>query len=85
MVDLVDNEKFNEDVQVILRNTDYSEEVAIAKMKLFNYDHLKVIRDYLGLADKKEKPIRSINQEIYKQFRDKLYVEKTDIQQKKGL
>lgn len=53
MVELVDNEAFNEKIQVILRNTDYNEEVATIKLKTFGYDHVKVIRDYLGVVDKK--------------------------------
>ena len=66
---------------MILRNTDYIEEVATSKLKIFGYDHIKVIRDYLGLVDKKPQVIKSINQEIYKQFREKLHIEKTDIEQ----
>ena len=81
MVELVDNEAFNEKIQVILRNTDYNEEVATSKLKFFSYDHVKVIRDYLGIVDKKPPTIKSINQEIYKQFREKLHIEKTDIEQ----
>jgi hypothetical protein len=83
MVELVDNEAFNEKIQVILRNTDYNEEVATIKLKTFGYDHVKVIRDYLGVVDKKPTAIKSINQEIYKQFREKLHIEKTDIEQNK--
>jgi hypothetical protein len=81
MVELVDNEAFNEKIQVILRNTDYDEELATSKLKFFSYDHVKVIRDYLGIVDKKPPVIKSINQEIYKQFREKLHIEKTDIEQ----
>jgi hypothetical protein len=42
-----------------------------------------VIRDYLGIVDKKPPAIKSINQEIYKQFREKLHIDKTDIEQTK--
>ena len=83
MVELVDNEAFNEKIQVILRNTDYNEEVATNKLKMFSYDHVKVIRDYLGIVDKKPPVIKSINQEIYKQFREKLHIDKTDIEHTK--
>ena len=33
---------------------------------------VKVIRSYFGIAEKKTKPITSINQEIYKQIRYRL-------------
>jgi len=33
---------------------------------------LKVIRNYLGLTEKKALPVKSVNQEIYKQLRSRL-------------
>jgi hypothetical protein len=61
-----------EDVQKIIRQTDYTEETAREKMKEFNNDYMSVIRDYLGITQKKQSVIKSVNQEIYKQLRVRL-------------
>lgn len=59
-------------IQMILRQTDYSEEKALGKLNEFNMDEILVIKDFLGIIPKKEVPLKSINQEIYKQIRYKL-------------
>jgi len=62
-----------QDVKKILSHTNYSEEEATKKLKLFNYDYMKVIRDYMGISEKKQQnKVKSINQEIYRQLRIKL-------------
>ena len=38
----------------------------------YNGDHISVIKKYMGVEKKVEKPIKSINQEIYKQIRTQL-------------
>lgn len=68
----VETEDLSKKIQLILGQTDYTEEIARDKLEEFKYDELKVIRAYLGLPDKKEAPIKSVNQEIYKQMRYKL-------------
>lgn len=59
-------------LNTVIMQTDYTNEVALEKLKLFNYDCIKVIRDYLGTNEKKEKP-KSLNQQIYKEIRNHLY------------
>ena len=59
----------SKNIKLIMSQTTYSEEEALNKMEQFNGDHMKVIRDYLGISEKKEPKIKSINQEIYRQFR----------------
>jgi len=59
-------------IQIIQRQTDYSEDVAREKLQLFGNDEIVVIKDYFGINVKKEQPIKSINQEIYKQMRTHL-------------
>lgn len=61
-----------EDVQKIIRQTDYTEETAREKMKEFNNDYMSVIRNYLGIVEKKQSAVKSVNQEIYKQLRVRL-------------
>ena len=71
-ISFVETDKIDENVQMIMRQTDYNEEVAKEKLKEFNYDHIAVIKSYLGVPDKKAAPVKSLNQEIYKQLRHRL-------------
>jgi hypothetical protein len=71
-ISFVETGKIDENVQIIMRQTDYSEELAKEKLKEFNYDHIAVIKSYLGVPDKKAAPVKSVNQEIYKQLRHRL-------------
>ena len=59
-------------IEIIMRQTNYTESEAKEKLILYNFDHIKVIKTYFGIQEKKENPITSINQEIYKQIRFKL-------------
>ena len=50
-----------------------SEEEAKEKLRLFNCDYMRVIKDYMGIPEKKEEnKVKSVNQEIYRQLRTKL-------------
>ena len=71
-ISLVETNQIEEKIQKVMRQTDYTEEMAREKLKLFNYDEILVIKTYLGITDKKEQPIKSVNQEIYKQLRYRL-------------
>ena len=65
----IDTEKL---LNTITMQTDYTKEIALEKLKEFNYDYMAVIRSYLGTNNKKEKS-KSLNQEIYSQIRNHLY------------
>jgi len=68
-----DISKDDELVQMVLRQTNYSESEARDKLKEFNNDAILVIKKYFGIAEKKApEKVKSVNQEIYKQFRLKL-------------
>jgi hypothetical protein len=69
---LVETEQIDDKVQIILRQTDYSEEVAREKLKEHNFNEIAVIKSYFGISEKKPTALKSINQEIYKQIRYKL-------------
>ena len=71
-ISFVETGKIDENVQIVMRQTDYTEELAKEKLKEFNYDHIAVIKSYLGVTDKKAAPVKSVNQEIYKQLRHRL-------------
>ena len=70
-------------VQVICRQTDYTEYVAREKLAEYGYNHIAVIKAYLGIAEKKAPPVKSVNQEMYKQMRHKLDVDMRDYNSRK--
>jgi lysyl-tRNA synthetase class II len=71
-ISFIETEDITNKVQIILRQTDLSEEVVREKLKEANFDHILVIKNFLGITEKKALPIKSKNQEIYKQLRYKL-------------
>jgi len=58
-------------IHIICNQTNYDMDTAKEKLLLFNNDYIQVIKDFLNIPEKKE-PIKSLNQEIYKQLRYKL-------------
>ena len=81
-ISLVETDKIQEMVQRILRQTDYSEDLAREKLKETNYDEIVTIKNYMGISEKKPCPMKSINQEIYKQLRTKLNSNMRDYQER---
>ena len=71
-ISFIETDDITNKVEIILRQTDYSEETAREKLKEANFDHILVIKAFLGITEKKALPIKSKNQEIYKQLRYKL-------------
>jgi hypothetical protein len=67
-----ESQEIMDKIQIILRQTNYSEEEAREKLSKFNLDHILVIKSFLGITEKKAPEIKSINQEMYKQMRYKL-------------
>ncbi len=64
---------FVDNLDIILRQTNYSKEEAREKLVEYNNDYIAVIKAYLGVKQEVSKPdITSVNQEIYKQLRFKL-------------
>ena len=79
-ITLVETELIAEKVQKILRQTDYTEEVANEKLKEYNFNEIDVIKAFFGITEKKTNKITSVNQEIYKQLRNKLNSNMRDYQ-----
>ena len=71
-ISFYNNEDLNKHLQIVLSQTNYTEEEAINKLKLLNCDYMKVIREYMGIPDKKPQKVKSVNQEIFKQIRTTL-------------
>jgi len=61
-----------EKIQMILRQTNYEENEACSKLAEHRGDVIQVIRAYMGIPEKKAPPVKSVNQEIYRQLRHKL-------------
>ena len=85
-ISIVETELIDEKVNKIMRQTDYSKESALEKLKEHNFDEVATIRSYLGIDEKKNNKndvkIKSINQEIYKQLRYKLNTNMKDYQER---
>ena len=80
-----DTLKEDELVQMVLRQTNYTENEAKDKLKEFNNDAILVIKSYFGITEKKApEKVRSVNQEIYKQFRVKLDSSMKEYRDSKG-
>ena len=80
------NDELCEHIKKVMLQTNYTEEQAIEKLKLFNCDYMRVLKDYMGIPEKKEVPkVKSVNQEIFRQIRTnldktmKIYREKNPI------
>lgn len=71
-ISLVETDEIDNKIQMVMRQTDYNSDEALNKLKLFQFDELKVIKDYFGITEKKSSKINSVNQAIYKQIRSHL-------------
>jgi len=67
-----DKEDLKDKIAIITRQTNYTEEEAKYKLSECNGDHIKVIKIFMGIEEKKEKRLASVNQEIYRQLRHKM-------------
>ena len=65
------NDDLNEHIKKVMTQTNYTEEEAKEKLRLFNCDYMKVIKDYMNPNPKKteEKSI-NVQQTIYKEIRN---------------
>lgn len=75
-----------EHIHKVMSQTSYTIEEAREKLRLFNCDYIRVIKDYMGIPEKKEEiKVKSVNQEIFRQIRTtldssmKIYREKNPI------
>jgi hypothetical protein len=81
-ISLVETNQITEKIQIILRQTDYTEEKALEILKQNDFDEIKVIKSYFGIVDTKPKPVKTLNQEIYKQIRYRLDSNMRDYQKR---
>ncbi len=67
-ISFLSNDDIEKHVNMIMSQTTYTKEEAKEKLKLFNYDYIKVIKDFMNIPEKKVQ-VKTVNQEIYKQIR----------------
>jgi hypothetical protein len=76
-MEIIDNDALSEKMGIVSRQTDYDDETIKQKLIEYNYDHMRIIKEYMGLdkkANKQQEKSLSLNQQIYKQIRQKLDV-----------
>jgi hypothetical protein len=79
----IQDEKNNENIDIVLRQTNYTKEIAIQKLQIHNNNAINVIKDYMGIKPTEKKtPIKSLNQEIYRQIRTKLDTSMSEYREK---
>jgi alpha/beta superfamily hydrolase len=61
-----------EEIEKIMRQTNYTKEESMNKLTEHNYDTLSVIREYMGIKTKEEKRTKTIQQEMYALMRKKI-------------
>ena len=66
-------DEINNKITIIQRQTDYSEEDAKKQLEDCNYDHILVIKKFLGISETKTNlSKKSLNQETYRLIRTQL-------------
>jgi hypothetical protein len=73
-INFISNDDIEKYLKIILTQTNYDEPIARDKLKEFNYDYMKVIRNYMGITEKKQPNknnlIKSV--QLIKKYIDKL-------------
>lgn len=64
---------YEDKISIIMNQTIYTYSEAKENLAKHNFNHIAVIKEYMGINDKqKSEPITSVNQEIYKQIRKQI-------------
>lgn len=73
-ISFIETADIDNKIEIIIRQTNYTKKEAENKLKLFNYDEISVIKDYIGVKPNNNQDTSSttLNQQIYKQIRSKL-------------
>lgn len=59
-------------IDIICRQTDYTKEAALEKLKQHNYDYTAVIKDFMEIKPKSNTRCAYVSQERYKVIRNEL-------------
>ena len=75
-------------VEIVMRQTDYSKEESVLKLQQFEYDPLKVIRNFMNPENKvfyEETVPTTTNQMMYREIRTMLDTANSNYRKKKEL
>lgn len=72
IVELPSDEELSDMCNIVSRQTTYTIDEIKDKLIEYNYVYTDVIKEYMGIKKEKPQPIKSLNQEIYRQIRIKL-------------
>lgn len=72
IVELPDDKEISEMCNIVSRQTNYTIDEIKDKLIEYDYVYMDIIKEYMGIKKDKPKPIKSLNQEIYRQIRIKL-------------
>ena len=56
-------------INIVMRQTEYDYEISKSKLIEFNFDYVKVIKEFMGIT-KKERVCNTSNQQRYKMIRE---------------
>ena len=69
---MICEDEMDEKIDIVIRQTDYTKEMARKKLMDKNMDHILVIKEFLGIPEKKAPVIKSVQQAIYTELRTKM-------------
>ena len=72
IVELPSDEEISEICSIVSRQTNYTIDEIKDKLIEYDYVYTDIIKEYMGIKKDKPTPIKSVNQEIYRQIRIKL-------------
>ena len=62
----------DEKIGMVRRQTDYDRETAKLKLFEMNMDHIKVIKEYMGISKQPAESKKSVQQQIYTELRGQM-------------
>jgi hypothetical protein len=62
----------DEKIGMVRRQTDYDSETAKLKLFEMNMDHVKVIKEYMGISNQEAVSKKSVQQQIYTELRGQM-------------
>lgn len=67
------NDLYEDKIIIIMNQTIYNYQEAADNLAKHNFNHIAVIREYIGISDKTQSECNiNVNQEIYKQIRKQI-------------
>jgi NACalpha-BTF3-like transcription factor len=62
-ISFLSNEDIEKHVKMVMSQTNYTKEEAKEKLQIFNYDYIKVIKDFMKIPEKKVE-VKTVNNVI---------------------